>query len=113
MDRGTSHFGVSSYDTHPHGQVVRYNRHEGAHRLYDREDRDRDMSLTHGFDSVIGAARLGAEWAWSELYKEIYPSLLAYFKIHEAPAPASAAATASPISSARSRPSATRSATTA
>lgn len=49
------------------------------------------MTLTHGFDSVIGAARLGAEWAWSELYKEIYPSLLAYFKIHEAPAPASAA----------------------
>ena len=47
------------------------------------------MTLGHGFDAVIAAARLGAEWAWSELYREIYSHLLAYFKVHETPSPAS------------------------
>lgn len=35
----------------------------------------------HGLEEVIGAARLGEEWAWTRLYEEIAPSLLGYFRV--------------------------------
>lgn len=35
----------------------------------------------HGLDDVIGAAQLGEEWAWTRLYEEIAPTLVAYFRV--------------------------------
>ncbi len=37
------------------------------------------------FDSVLSAARTGAEWAWAELYREHAPAVLGYLRARRAP----------------------------
>lgn len=36
------------------------------------------------FPSVLVAARAGAEWAWTKLYRDLAPSLLRYFRCYSA-----------------------------
>jgi RNA polymerase sigma-70 factor (ECF subfamily) len=38
------------------------------------------MTLGQAFDSVITAARAGAEWAWTELYDDLSPLVLGYLR---------------------------------
>ena len=38
------------------------------------------MTLGQAFDSVITAARTGAEWAWAELYDDLAPLVLGYLR---------------------------------
>lgn len=38
------------------------------------------MTLGQAFDSVINAARVGAEWAWSQLYDDLSPLVLGYLR---------------------------------
>lgn len=40
----------------------------------------RRMTLGQAFDSVINAARTGAEWAWAELYDDLAPLVLGYLR---------------------------------
>jgi RNA polymerase sigma factor (sigma-70 family) len=37
------------------------------------------------FDSVLSAARTGAEWAWAELYREHAPAVRGYLRARRAP----------------------------
>lgn len=39
------------------------------------------------FESVLPAARTGAEWAWAELYREHAPAVLGYLRARRAPDP--------------------------
>lgn len=41
------------------------------------------MAVGTGFEETLAAARTGAEWAVTALYREFQPSLLAYLKFHE------------------------------
>lgn len=45
------------------------------------------MSLGDNFDNVLQAARVGAEWAWVELYRDLSPSVLRYIRAHGAKEP--------------------------
>ena len=45
------------------------------------------MAFGEGFESILGAARGGAEWAWTAVYRELAPSLLAYLRASGAPDP--------------------------
>jgi RNA polymerase sigma-70 factor (ECF subfamily) len=45
------------------------------------------VALGERFDQVLGAARAGAEWAWTELYRELAPSVLGYLRAQGAPPP--------------------------
>lgn len=38
------------------------------------------MTLGEGFDSVLRAAQTGAEWALTELYRDLQPSLIRYLR---------------------------------
>jgi len=38
------------------------------------------MTLGQAFDSIINAARTGAEWAWAELYDDLAPLVLGYLR---------------------------------
>jgi RNA polymerase sigma factor (sigma-70 family) len=38
------------------------------------------MTLGQAFDSVLTAARAGAEWAWAELYDDLAPLILGYLR---------------------------------
>lgn len=38
------------------------------------------MSLGHSIDSVLDAAKLGADWAWSALYGEIAGPVMGFFR---------------------------------
>lgn len=38
------------------------------------------MSLGNDFDSILLAARSGAEWAWSRLYSDLAPTVLRYLR---------------------------------
>jgi len=38
------------------------------------------MTLGQAFDSVIAAARVGAEWAWAELYDDLAPLVFGYLR---------------------------------
>jgi len=40
-----------------------------------------------GFDSVLTAARAGAEWAWDRLYRELAPPVRGYLRGHGASEP--------------------------
>ncbi len=42
------------------------------------------MNVGLDFQSVLGAARTGAEWAWANLYRDLAPSLLRYLRCHNA-----------------------------
>jgi RNA polymerase sigma factor (sigma-70 family) len=45
------------------------------------------MTLGQAFDSVIAAARAGAEWAWTELYDDLSPLVLGYLRARGAAEP--------------------------
>ncbi len=45
------------------------------------------MSAESDFASVLQAARVGAEWAWTLVYREHAPGVLRYLKAHGAPDP--------------------------
>lgn len=45
------------------------------------------MVLGPNFDSVIQAARVGAEWAWTQIYRDLSPAVLRYFTAHGAENP--------------------------
>jgi RNA polymerase sigma-70 factor, ECF subfamily len=38
------------------------------------------MTLGHSFDSVLDAAKLGADWAWAALYGEIAGPVMGFFR---------------------------------
>lgn len=38
------------------------------------------MSLGPSFDSILDAARAGADWAWTTLYRELAPGVLGYLR---------------------------------
>jgi RNA polymerase sigma factor (sigma-70 family) len=40
-----------------------------------------------GFESVLRAARAGAEWAWDRLYRELAPAVRGYVRAHGAAEP--------------------------
>ena len=48
---------------------------------------DTHMALGEHFDSVLGAARVGADWAWAALYRDLGPSVRAYLRASGAPEP--------------------------
>lgn len=57
-----------------------------------REGRSYGVSLCHDlteeqFQSVIGAARTGAEWAWTGLYRNLAPAVLGYLRAQRVPEP--------------------------
>lgn len=39
------------------------------------------------FESILSAARTGAEWAWTDLYKSFAPSILGYLRAQAVPEP--------------------------
>jgi RNA polymerase sigma factor (sigma-70 family) len=39
------------------------------------------------FPSVLAAARVGAEWAWTIIYKDLSPQVARYLRAHSAPEP--------------------------
>lgn len=43
------------------------------------------MAIGHNFPSVLQAARLGEEWAWTEIYRDLSPTVLRYLRAHGAP----------------------------
>jgi RNA polymerase sigma factor (sigma-70 family) len=42
------------------------------------------MSLAPEFLSILSAAREGADWAWTRIYREYAPYVLRYFRAHSA-----------------------------
>jgi RNA polymerase sigma-70 factor (ECF subfamily) len=42
------------------------------------------VTLGLDFPSVLVAARTGAEWAWTRLYRDLAPSILRYFRCYSA-----------------------------
>jgi RNA polymerase sigma-70 factor (ECF subfamily) len=49
------------------------------------------MSIGEGFSAVLAAARLGEEWAWDELYRDLAPSVIGYLRGRGASEPEDAA----------------------
>lgn len=45
------------------------------------------MPLGPNFDSVLQAARVGADWAWTRIYRDLSPSVLRYLKAQGAKEP--------------------------
>ncbi len=45
------------------------------------------MSFGSAFEPTLAAARVGAEWAWMDLYREFAPVVLRYFRARRAPEP--------------------------
>jgi RNA polymerase sigma-70 factor (ECF subfamily) len=45
------------------------------------------MSLAPEFVSILSAAREGADWAWTKIYREYAPHVLRYLRAHSAPDP--------------------------
>ena len=41
----------------------------------------------HDFPSALAAARVGAEWAWALIYRDLSPQVARYLRAHEAPEP--------------------------
>jgi RNA polymerase sigma-70 factor (ECF subfamily) len=46
-----------------------------------------NVGLGDQFDSVLEAARVGAEWAWEALYRNMSPAVLGYLRARRAPEP--------------------------
>lgn len=40
------------------------------------------MTIGPDFDTVLQAARVGAEWAWTSLYRDMSPPVLRYLRAH-------------------------------
>lgn len=47
----------------------------------------RQPMIGAGFEQVLAAARTGAEWAWTELYKGFAPAILGYLRAQAVPEP--------------------------
>lgn len=47
----------------------------------------RQPMIGEGFESVLGAARTGAEWAWTDLYQSFAPAVLGYLRAQRVPEP--------------------------
>ncbi len=47
----------------------------------------RQPMIGERFDSVLGAARTGAEWAWTDLYQSFAPAVLGYARAQRVPEP--------------------------
>jgi len=45
------------------------------------------MTIGQDFPSVLQAARLGAEWAWTAVYRDLSPAVLRYLRAHGASEP--------------------------
>lgn len=45
------------------------------------------MSLGPNFETLLQAARLGADWAWTEIYRDLSPSVLRYLRAQGAREP--------------------------
>ncbi len=45
------------------------------------------MTIGEGFDGVLEAAKGGAEWAWTSLYRDLAPLVLGYLRSRGAPDP--------------------------
>lgn len=45
------------------------------------------MSIGAEFESVLQAARVGAEWAWTSIYRDLAPVVLRYLQAHRAAEP--------------------------
>jgi RNA polymerase sigma factor (sigma-70 family) len=45
------------------------------------------LPADESFESVLGAARAGAEWAWAEIYREQSPAVLGYLRARRAADP--------------------------
>ena len=43
------------------------------------------MTIGEAFPTVLEAARSGAEWAWTRLYKDLAPSMLGYLRAKKCP----------------------------
>jgi RNA polymerase sigma-70 factor (ECF subfamily) len=43
------------------------------------------VTIGESFPTVLEAARTGAEWAWSRLYKDLSPSMLGYLRAKKCP----------------------------
>ncbi|MEX2586877.1 MAG: sigma-70 family RNA polymerase sigma factor [Actinomycetota bacterium] len=43
--------------------------------------------MGEAFDSTLAAARTGAEWAWTNLYRQFSPAVLGYFRAQRVPEP--------------------------
>lgn len=42
------------------------------------------MAIGANFETTLAAARVGAEWAWTELYRDVSPAVLRYLRAHRA-----------------------------
>jgi RNA polymerase sigma factor (sigma-70 family) len=42
------------------------------------------MTLGPAFSDALAAARTGADWAWAEIYRDLAPAVLGYFRAHGA-----------------------------
>jgi RNA polymerase sigma factor (sigma-70 family) len=47
----------------------------------------RKSMIGERFESVLGAARTGAEWAWTDLYQNFAPAVLGYLRAQRVPEP--------------------------
>lgn len=45
------------------------------------------MSIGNSFTNVLDAARTGAEWAWTAIYRDLAPAVLGYLRAHGAAEP--------------------------
>lgn len=41
------------------------------------------MTLGLGFPATLAAARVGTDWAWTDLYRDLAPSVLRYLRAHD------------------------------
>jgi RNA polymerase sigma-70 factor (ECF subfamily) len=48
---------------------------------------DTSLRLGDAFDSILDAARAGADWAWERIYDSLSPTLLGYLRARGAPDP--------------------------
>jgi RNA polymerase sigma factor (sigma-70 family) len=46
------------------------------------------MALGHSFANILAAARVGADWAWTQIYEELAPAVTGYLAARGAPEPA-------------------------
>lgn len=51
------------------------------------DDKNGAMTLGETFTSTLEAARAGAEWAWTELYRDLAPAILGYLRARRAEDP--------------------------
>ena len=43
------------------------------------------MTIGEAFPEILAAARTGADWAWTRIYKDLSPSMLGYLRVKKCP----------------------------